>query len=82
MTPPFTVVKFPDSTSIRKASYDPMAKKMRVQWAGGRVYEYDNISKKIVTGLCTASSAGHYLNRYVTRYPDRYPYRIIEEIEE
>ena len=60
------------SSVIRLYSYDQAARRLRVRFVSGAVYDYDNVPPEVVEALAAASSKGQFFGAWIR---DRYPYR-------
>lgn len=63
------------SSHISEIGYDEQTRVLRVVFNDGSMYDYDDVSKEIFTGLRQASSAGRYFKNYVK---ERYRFVRIE----
>jgi hypothetical protein len=55
----------PDSSHIKKITYDSDTESMIVSYKGGETYEFYNIPAKLFETLLTAPSAGRFMNDYI-----------------
>lgn len=53
------------SGNIKAAGYDPTTETMRVEFAGGKQYDYHGVDDKVWAAFNEAPSAGEYLNKVV-----------------
>jgi hypothetical protein len=53
------------STSIRSIGYDPINKKMQVEFVKGAVYTYSDVSEDVYTALLTSASIGGALAKLI-----------------
>lgn len=60
------------SSVIRRFSYDQAARRLRVTFVSGDVYDYDAVPPEVAEGLAQAPSKGRFFG---PRIRDRYPYR-------
>ena len=58
-----------NSSAINAVGYDPMTRRMRIQFTQGHTYDFCNVPEHIHSGLMRASSKGSYYNDYIR---DRY----------
>ncbi len=58
-------MEFPNSSVIRSADYDPVARTLDVTFKGGGRYTYFNVPERIFDALVEASSAGEYFNSHI-----------------
>lgn len=63
------------SSVIRRFSYDRAARRLRVTFVSGDVYEYDDVPPEVDEGLREAPSKGRYFGPNIR---DRYPFHRIE----
>ena len=59
------------STVIRRFDYDPVSKRLQVEFVTGRRYVYMGVPEDEVAAMKRAFSKGSYFNR---RIRDRYPF--------
>ncbi|KKW91118.1 MULTISPECIES: KTSC domain-containing protein [Sphingobium] len=57
------------STAIRQFDYDPIHRRLDVQFVSGKRYSYFDVPAAIVQGMKQAASKGGYFNRLIR---DRY----------
>lgn len=60
------------SSVIRRFSYDEAARRLRVTFVSGDVYDYEGVPPEVVEDLADAPSKGRFFG---PRIRDRYPYR-------
>jgi hypothetical protein len=60
------------SSVIRRFSYDEAARRLRLTFVSGDVYDYDDVPPEVAEGLARAPSKGRFFG---PRIRDRYPYR-------
>jgi KTSC domain-containing protein len=60
------------SRAIVSAGYDAASGTLELEFASGRIYQYDGVSQGTYDWLLRASSKGAYVSRMIN---DRYPYR-------
>lgn len=53
------------STQVKAVGYEPSTRQMRILFARGVEYEYDNVPSAIHIGLLVAPSAGKYINEFI-----------------
>jgi len=63
-----------ESSAVSSVGYDPQAKALDIEYAGGAVYRYAPVPDRIVRQLLRAPSKGRFVN---TRIRDTYPFRRI-----
>ncbi|MFF7994223.1 KTSC domain-containing protein [Kitasatospora xanthocidica] len=61
-----------DSSVLRSVGYDPAARRLELEFTGGRVYEYAGVPARVHRELLAAESHGRY---FVRRIRGRYAYR-------
>ena len=54
-----------DSTSVRSTGYDPQSLILEVEYASGRIYDYENVPIEVVEAMCKAESIGSFLAKNV-----------------
>jgi KTSC domain len=57
--------EFPDSKTIRAASYDGRSKELQVQFADGRLQRYSRVPPEIYVKLVETHSKDDYLETYI-----------------
>ena len=67
------------SSVIRRFSYDAAARRLRVIFVSGDVYDYETVPPDVVEDFRAAFSKGIYFN---TRIRDRFPHREVTHEEE
>ncbi|MCO8029501.1 KTSC domain-containing protein [Brevundimonas diminuta] len=60
------------SSVIRRFRYDEAARRLRLTFVSGAVYDYDDVPPEVAKGLAQASSKGRFFG---LRVRDRYPCR-------
>lgn len=63
------------SSVIRSFSYDEAARRLRITFVSGDVYEYDDVPPAVVEEFRAAPSRGRFFGPHIR---DRYPYRRVE----
>ncbi|WP_313003892.1 KTSC domain-containing protein [Brevundimonas sp.] len=63
---------FMPSTVIRLYSYDETARRLRVSFVSGAVYDYDDVPLELVEELAAAESKGRFFGSHIR---DHFPYR-------
>lgn len=63
---------FMPSSVIRLYSYDEAARRLRVRFVSGAVYDYDEVPPDVVEALAAAASKGHFFGANIR---DRFPFR-------
>ena len=63
------------SSVIRRFSYDPPRRRLRVTFVSGDVYEYDGVPPEVDAAFREAGSKGRFFGPNIR---DRYPYRRVE----
>lgn len=63
------------SSVIRSFSYDEAARRLRITFVNGDVYEYDDVPPAVVEEFRAAPSRGRFFGPHIR---DRYPYRRVE----
>ncbi|MGA5816876.1 KTSC domain-containing protein [Kitasatospora sp. NPDC094028] len=61
-----------DSSVLRSVGYDPVARRLELEFVGGRVYTYADVPDRVHRELLAAESHGRY---FVRRVRGRYAYR-------
>jgi len=56
------VMKSCKSSQVKAHGYDPVSKKLRVEYTSGGIYEYEGVPQSVYDGLCGCDSVGKYLN--------------------
>lgn len=54
-----------DSSNLSAVGYDPVSQILRIDFHGGRTYDYYDVPENIYTGLMNASSKGQYHNVHI-----------------
>lgn len=57
--PTMTLVE--DSANIEAHGYDPTSEKLRIQFKGGRSYDYENVTPEVYGAMLDAPSIGKYV---------------------
>lgn len=57
------------SSQIKSVGYDPDEMQMHVEFNGGDVYEYSNVTPNDHRRLTTASSVGQHFHQHVKNQP-------------
>jgi hypothetical protein len=58
------------STSVISAGYDETSQTLEVEFSGGSVYQYYNVSAALYEQFSQAGSKGQFLNTYIKNaYP-------------
>lgn len=60
------------STSVASAGYDPVTRVLEIEFASGRIYQFDGVPQGVFDWLLRTQSKGSYVSRMIN---DRYPYR-------
>ena len=63
-----------ESSAVSSVGYDPRAKALDIEYAGGAVYRYAPVPDRVVRQLLRAPSKGRFVN---ARIRDAYPFRRI-----
>jgi len=64
--------RFPDSSAIERAAYNPGTESLDIWYAGGNQYSYYGVPPAAYQRLLAAPSAGEYVNRQIKpNYPHR-----------
>lgn len=63
------------SSVIRRFAYDAAARRLRILFVSGDVYEYENVPPKVIADFRAAPSKGRFFGPHIQ---DRYPYRRVE----
>ena len=66
------------SSVIRRFSYDPPHRRLRVTFTSGDVYDYDQVPADVVADFRDAASKGRFFGPNIR---DRYPYRRVSRGE-
>ena len=64
-----------ESSQISKMGHDPVSKVMRVEFHGGSVYEYQNVTAETFTQILEAPSIGKEFNFLIKKNAIAYPYQ-------
>ncbi len=64
------------SSVIRRFSYDEPARRLRVTFVSGEVYEYDSVPPETAAEFKAAFSKGRFFGPNIR---DRYPYRRVTD---
>lgn len=59
-----------DSSQLEAISYDHEKKILQVEFKGGAIYEYENVSSEIHDGLIKAESVGKFFNQNIKKNTD------------
>ena len=54
-----------DSTSVKSMGYDPNGLILEVEYASGRIYDYEEVPVEVVEALCKAESIGSFLAKNI-----------------
>jgi hypothetical protein len=60
------------STSVASAGYDAATLVLEIEFASGRIYQFEGVPRGVYDWLRRTSSKGSYVSRMIN---DRYPYR-------
>ncbi len=63
------------SSVIRRFAYAEAARRLRILFVSGDVYEYANVPPKVIADFRAAPSKGRFFGPHIR---DRYPYRRVE----
>lgn len=69
---PYIPVQSQPSTCVKAMGYVPKTGTLRIQFPGGRQYDYLGVGRQVARNLENANSMGGHFNR---RIKDRYPFR-------
>jgi len=58
------------SSVIRSFEYDPVSRRLAIQFVSGRRYHYDGVPEAVFDAMRRAPSKGRYFNK---RIRDRFP---------
>ena len=58
-----------NSSAIEAVGYDPVTRRMKIQFTGGNTYDFCGVPEHIFSGLMSAFSKGTYYNDHIK---DRY----------
>lgn len=47
---------------------------LEIEFKGGSVYQYSNVTHEIFAGLMTAESVGSYFGKNIKPFPEKYPF--------
>ncbi len=64
------------SSVIHRFTYDEPARKLRVTFVSGEIYEYDAVPPEVTAEFLTAPSKGRFFGPNIR---DRYPYRRVTD---
>lgn len=67
------------SSVIRLYNYDEAARRLRVKFVSGAVYEYDEVPPEVVEALAAAGSKGRFFG---ARIRDHFPFRRVFSADE
>lgn len=65
MTVVSETMRFPGSSNLSEATYDPDVENLTVTFVSGETYTYFNIPASVYRGLQNAGSAGQYFARQI-----------------
>lgn len=54
-----------NSSAIKRAEYDPAARRLTLWFPEGKPYDFCNVPQSIWDGLCSARSKGTYYNQHI-----------------
>ena len=54
-----------DSTSVKSMGYDRTARVLEVEYASGRIYDYENVPLEVIVALSEAESVGSFLAKNI-----------------
>ena len=63
------------SSVIRRFVYDEAARRLRIVFVSGDVYEYEEVPPGVIADFRAAPSKGRFFGPHIR---DRYPYRRVE----
>jgi len=69
-------IKILDSDACDFIGYDKNTKLLRIQYIGGKIYEYFKVPIMFFTNLITAESVGRYINAEIK---PNFQFRMIQE---
>jgi hypothetical protein len=64
------------SSVIRRFSYDEPARRLRITFVSGEVYDYDDVPPEVTARFRAAVSKGRFFGPNIR---DRYPYRRVTD---
>lgn len=62
------------SSNLHSVGYDPQMSVLEIEFRGGRIYQYSNVSTRVYEGLMNSSSHGRYFHQHIR---DIYQYKRI-----
>jgi lysyl-tRNA synthetase class 2 len=57
----------PESSVVRRYSYDPATRRLRIEFQHGAVYDYLDVPPEVYEGMKAAPSKGEYLNAHLKK---------------
>jgi len=54
-----------NSSAIDNVGYDDIKKMLKIEFHGGRIYEYENVPKQEFLNIVAAPSVGKYYNAHI-----------------
>ncbi|MFC3267828.1 KTSC domain-containing protein [Vulcaniibacterium thermophilum] len=54
-----------ESEAMRSVGYDPRARVLEIEFAGGAVYRYFDVPERLYAGLMTAESHGAWFSAHI-----------------
>jgi len=63
------------SSVIRRFQYDEAARRLRIVFVSGEVYDYDGVPPEVIAAFRAAPSRGRFFGPHIR---DRYPFRRVE----
>lgn len=65
-----------NSSNVAAIGYDAATMHLYIEYKGGKVYEYDNVTSDLWDGLVNSESRGSYIHWFIKINDGEYPYRI------
>lgn len=65
-----------NSSNVAAIGYDAATLHLYIEYKGGKVYEYDNVTPDLWDGLVNSESRGSYVHFFIRINDGEYPYRI------
>lgn len=68
-----------ESTNISSIGYNPKSKVLEIEFLGGRIYQYYQVTKRIYQGLMVSESKGKYFHKMIKK---NYTYKKVTPTKE
>lgn len=63
------------SSQIEAVGHDPKTNTLHIQFKGGNVYTYNNVSAQHHADMMSAESIGKHFHQHIKFNPSAYPYK-------